>query len=306
VRWPRPSKVWIWAALALLSGAIGTVAYFKTRVLASPESILARIPSDNASVLSIDFAALRRGGILDLLSGPVMEEEPEYKTFVEKTGFDYRRDLDHAFVSFHPSGVYFLVQGRFNWKRLEAYASEQGGGCFNGLCRMPGSVPARKISFFPLKAGLMAMAVSPDDWAATRMNEPARQARAIAIRKQPVWLSLASATLNKPDEFPEGTRLFAKAIQGAESATLSLAPQGRALEAQIEVVCRNAQEASVLAATLQKMTALLRELIEKEKQKPNPSDLSGVLTAGVFRQEDARVLGRWPLERAFLENLAGK
>jgi hypothetical protein len=54
------------------------------------------------------------------------------------------------------------------------------------------------------------------------------------------------------------------------------------------------------------MTALLRELIEKDKQKPNPGDLSGVLTAGVFRQENVRVVGRWPLERAFLESLAGK
>jgi len=306
VRLPRPSRVWIGCVVALLLGAIGAVAYLRTRVLVSPESILARLPSDNASVLSIDFAALRRAGVFDLFSGPVVEEEPEYKTFVEKTGFHYQRDLDQAYVSFHPSGVYFLVRGRFDWKRLEAYASEQGGGCFNGLCRMPGSVPARKISFFPMKSDLMAMAVSPDDWAAARMNEPAKQARAVTIRKQPVWLSLAPATLQKPDTFPEGTRLFAKAIENARSATLSLAPQGKALEAQLEVVCQSAREASVLAATLQKMTALLRELIEKEKQKPNPSDLSGVLTAGIFRQEDARVLGRWPLERAFLENLAGK
>jgi hypothetical protein len=95
--------------------AIGTIAFLRTRDLASPESILARLPSDDASILSIDFASLRRSGILDLLSGSVVDEEPEYKAFVDKTAFDYRRDLDHAFVSFHPTGVYFLVQGRFDW-----------------------------------------------------------------------------------------------------------------------------------------------------------------------------------------------
>jgi hypothetical protein len=299
-------RLLIGTTLAVLLCAIGTVAYFKTRDLGSPEAILARLPSDDASVLSIDFASLRRAGILDILSGPVMEEEPEYKVFVEKTAFDYRRDLDRAFVSFHPSGTYFLVQGRFDWKRLEAYAREQGGGCFNSLCRMPASTPPRKISFFPLKSNLMAMSVSADDFAATRMNEPPKTVRHIAILEQPVWLSLPSATLKRSAEFPVGTQLFAKAMEGAESATISLAPQGKAIEARLVVVCHNAQEASVLAAQLQRVTEVLRQMIEKEKQRPTSADLAGVLTAGVFHQEDTRVLGRWPIERAFLDNLAGK
>src|SRR3982074_3397307 len=101
-------RLLIGSVIALVLCAIGTVAYLRTRDLNTLESILARLPSDNATVLSIDFAALRQGGILDLLSGPVVDQEPEYKLFVEKTAFDYRRDLDHAFVSFHPSGVFFL------------------------------------------------------------------------------------------------------------------------------------------------------------------------------------------------------
>ena len=299
-------RLLIGSILAASLCALGTFLYLRTRDLGSPESILARLPSEDASILSIDFTSLRRSGILDLLSGPVVDEEPEYKAFVDKTAFDYRRDLDHAFVSFHPSGVYFLIQGRFDWKRLEAYAREQGGGCFNTLCRMPGSVPPRKISFFPLKSNLLAMSVSADDFAATRLNEPSKSARRLAILKEPVWLSLPSATLKKSSEFPTGTQLFAKAMQDAESATISLAPQGKAIEAQLVVVCRNAQEASVLAAQLQKVTEVLRQLIQKEKQKPGPTDLAGILTAGVFHQEDARVLGHWPIERAFLDSLAGR
>src|SRR5580704_701027 len=169
-------RLLIGSLLATAAVAIGT--YWNIRKIA-PESILARLPSENSPVVSIDFSLLRRGGIFEMLSGPVVEEEPEYKTFVEKTAFDYRRDLDHAFISFHPTGVYFLVEGRFDWKRLEAYAREQGGGCFNSLCRMPGSVPPRKISFFPLKSNLLAMSVSADDFAVTRMNEPAKIARHI-------------------------------------------------------------------------------------------------------------------------------
>src|SRR5205809_5100304 len=131
--------------------AAETVVLLKT---SDSTPVLSRLLSENAAVLSIDFAALRNGGVFELLSGPVVEEEPEYKTFVEKTGFDYRRDLDHAYISFPSDGVYFLAQGRFDWKRLEAYAREQGGGCSSGLCRMPGSQPSRKISFFMVRKNL--------------------------------------------------------------------------------------------------------------------------------------------------------
>jgi hypothetical protein len=266
--------------------------------------VLSRLPSENAAVLSVDFAALRTGGVFDLLSGPVVEVEPEYKTFVEKTAFDYRRDLDHAYIAFPTDGVYFLAQGRFDWKRLEAYAREQGGGCSSGgLCRMPGSLPTRKISFFMLRSNLLALAVSPDESAAAKMNDRARNPRLIAAPKQPLWLSLPGSALKKSDAFPTGTQLFAKAMQDADSATFSIAPQGRALEAQLEVVCRSASEAGVLAAQFQKMTSVLREILAQERQKPNPADLSGVLTAGVFQQLDTRVVGRWPIERAFLDNL---
>jgi hypothetical protein len=266
--------------------------------------VLARLPSDNAAVLAIDFAALRGSGVLALLSGPIVEEEPEYKTFVEKTGFDYRRDLDHAFISFPSDGVYFLIRGRFDWRRLESYAREQGGGCLNGLCRMAGSQPSRKISYFLIRPDLLAMAVSPNESAATRMSEPAKNARPISMPKQPVWLSLPSSTLKRSADFPTGTQLFAKAMQDAESATISIAPRGKALEAQLEVVCRNANEASVLAAQFQKTTDVLREILKHEKQSPGPGELAGVLTAGVFQQQDARVVGRWPIEKAFLDNLA--
>src|SRR5882724_5612609 len=239
-----PHRILIGSVIAVLLGAIAMFVYLRTRDLA-PEVALARLPSGNAAVLSIDFAALRRGGIFEMLSGPVVEEEPEYKTFVAKTAFDYRRDLDRAFISFHSSGVYFLVRGRFDWKRLEAYAREQGGGCVNGLCRMPGSLPARKISYFLVRPNLLAMAVSPDESAAARMAEPAKNARPIRSPKQPVWLSLPSAALKKSEGFPMGTQLFAKAMAEAESATLSIGPQGKALEAQLEVICRDAQEASI-------------------------------------------------------------
>jgi hypothetical protein len=46
-------------------------------------------------------------------------------------------------------------------------------------------------------------------------------------------------------------------------------------------------------------------MIARENHSPNPADLSGVLTAGSFHQTDTRVIGYWPIERSFVENLLG-
>src|SRR5437763_526012 len=108
-------RLLIVAAVSLAAGAVALFVYLRPGNLL-PEAALARLPSGDAAVLSIDFSALRRGGIFEMLSGPVVEEEPEYKAFVEKTAFDYRKDLDQAFIAFHSSGVYFVVRGRFDWK----------------------------------------------------------------------------------------------------------------------------------------------------------------------------------------------
>ena len=60
---------------------------------------------------------------------------------------------------------------------------------------------------------------------------------------------------------------------------------------------------AALAAQLQRITTLLADMIAREHQKPNPSDLSGVLTSGAFNHLGTRVLGSWPLERGFIDGL---
>ena len=120
------------------------------------------------------FHALRRAGFLQLLYGTKVGTEPEYESFVRKTQFDYRRDLDTALISFAPDGKFLLLKGRFDWKSLHAYVDDENGKCYNSLCQMAGSAPERQISFFPVQSGLMALAVSVGHNAALRMNTAAR------------------------------------------------------------------------------------------------------------------------------------
>ena len=75
-----------------------------------------------------------------------------------------------------------MVKGRFDWNSLQSYAREQGGTCRNALCRMNGSTPERRISFFPLRPDLMGLAVSPDDSAAIDLEAAAARRRAWRCR----------------------------------------------------------------------------------------------------------------------------
>ena len=155
----------------------------------------------------------------------------------------------------------------------------------------------------PLQPDLMALAVGADDLAASRLQQPGPQ-RTIEAPSEPVWLSAPSSALKNRDVLPEGTRVLTSAMSEAEQVTLTLGPQGQTFEARLEALCRSPREAALLAGQLEKATAALREAIGREKRKPESSDLSAVLTAGVFQQSDRKVFGRWAVGKSFLEGLA--
>jgi hypothetical protein len=271
----------------------------------SNANLLKRLPSADAMVLFVDFDALRSGGVLQLLEGSKVAEDPEYKSFVANTGFNYARDLSTAMVAFAPTGRFLLLRGRFDWPKLRQYTQSQQGSCTtNSICKMVGSTPDRRISFFPLQSNLMAMAVSPDDFAVQRLasapSGPDPQSPSL-----PVWISLPSSVLKAGESLPEGTRMFAHSIEGAESVTLGFAPEGSRLAAKLNVLCRNEQDAAQVATQLGRITSLLREMIQREHQTPNPADFSGVLTSGSFRSDGRHVYGYWPIERKFVENMLG-
>ncbi len=290
---------------AACGAAIWGVVQLRYRGLTTTSQWLEHVPTQDALVIYIDFAALRKGGVLQMLSGSKVAEEPEYKVFVMKTEFDYARDLDAVLACFTPKAKYFVAKGRFDWKSLQSYTREQGGSCRNGLCRMNGSTPERKISFFPLRPNLMGLAVSADDSAAIELEGPAPRRRSFELPDAPLWISIPPALLKSGGSLPEGTRMFAHSMENTEDISISMAPQGSRFEARLTVQCRSEQQATLLAEQLWRITSYLREMIARDKQTPNPADLSGVLSSGSFNHLGTRVLGSWPLERAFVEGLLG-
>ena len=292
----------------ICGGSVWGVVWYRSRPL-TMASMMRRLPSQGSPVLYIDFVALRQAGILQLLDGSRQPEDPDYKEyleFVRRTRFDYRQDLDAAMVAFAPTGLYMLAKGRFEWNSLRAYAQSQGGSCTYSLCRVPGSSETHRISFLPLQTNLLAMAVSADETAATDMTNSATGPDPQAPSGM-VWIVFPGSWFHSRPGLPDGTQMFAHAVEQADSIAISFAPEGDHLSARLLVRCRSDHEAAEISAQLILATAHLREFIAREHHEPNPADLSGPLSSGSFRSEGSRVLGSWTFERVFLNTvLAGK
>jgi hypothetical protein len=282
----------LWGAIWYRSRALSSAAMFK------------RLPTDDAVVLYIDFSRLRAAGILEMLDSSKVGQDLEYQNFVRKTDFDYKQDLDAAMIAFAPKGKYMLLKGRFDWKSLKSYVLDNDGKCNNSVCKMPGSMPEKRISFFPMQSNIMAMAVSDDDVAALRMNDVDPRPDA-EIPHAPIWLSIPPSVVKSGQSLPPGTQMFARSLERAQAVTLAIVQEGDHFAAKLNVRCASVTDATALAADLTKTTGLLREMIEREHQKANPADLSGFLTSGAFRSEGARVSGYWRMARALIENLLG-
>jgi hypothetical protein len=288
---------------ALCGGTLGGAIWYRSRAI-SPAAMMKRLPTDDAVVLFVDFAKLRGAGLLQLLDGSKVGEDPEYQSFVRKTDFDYKQDLDTAMVAFAPKSKYMLLKGRFDWKALKSYVLATDGRCNNSFCKMAGSTPEKRISFFPMQTNLMAMGVSEDDVAALRMNAVEDRPDA-EIPDAPIWLAIPPSVVKSGQNLPAGTQMFARSLDRAQSVMLSLVQEGDAFAAKLDVKCSSAADASALAGDLTNTTRLLREMIEREHQTPNPADLSGFLTSGAFMSQGQKAHGYWRISRALIDNLLG-
>ena len=182
------------AALAAVLGVIlGVWAYrFYTRPYDAVRLVQC-LPSDRSLHVYLNVGLLRSGGILDLLAGSQGAEEPDYKKFVEQTGFDYRTDLDAVAAGFRDGDEYFAVQGRFKWNQLAGYAKSHQGTCQSeqgaNMCSMPANQAGKTISFMLLRQDVLALAVARDP-EAFRLIFPGFWKDPPTIPTAAIWVSL--------------------------------------------------------------------------------------------------------------------
>ena len=291
-------------ALLLLVAAIGGFYWWRTSRTLNNQQLIQSLPQARATHVFIDVDGLRRSGLLDLIAGSKSAEDPDYKAFIEQTGLDYRTDLDAVAAAFSEGNAYLALRGRFTWKKLTAYAQAHGGKCATATsCSMPATRSGYFISFTPLRAKVLAMAVSNDEHGVSMIGlqdwrKPPR------LPAEPVWISVPSFALSDAN-LGSGTHAFLEPLSQAQTVTFSVGSGPKGFQIRVEAVCATPEIAELLTRRLSASTDMLKKMLEREKMTPNPTDLSGVLTAGTFSQQNQQVNGSWPIERGFLESLAG-
>ncbi|HKD05059.1 MAG TPA: hypothetical protein VKB79_04075 [Bryobacteraceae bacterium] len=291
------------AGLGLITLAcVGVAGWGIARARASrqffePANLLSRFPLEGGTALNVDFASLRKAGLLESKAPP----EPEYKQFVEAAGVDYRRDVDLLVASFSKSGNYFIARGRFDWKKLREYAVRQGGSCYQDLCRVQGSTPERRISFLPLRGDTIGLAVSGNDLAASRLT---KTGPTVVTRppEAPVWVSIPGSALRDSTVIPVGMRVFLTALSRAERIVITAAQGNGGIQAHMEATCRTSSDAAVLASQLRSTTGILRDTLMTDKEASR-DELARTLAAGTFDNSGARVTGAWPIAKGLIESL---
>ena len=261
-------------ALALVVFCVAAVVLVMNLRRSAPISaaeMVSYMPPGDSTLLYLDVEALRDSGILEKLAGSTVAEEPEYKKFIAESGFDYRTDLDAVLSSTSDLQQLFLLKGRFDWKSLIKYAGSHGGVCVNGFCRIPGDPPNRSISFYPVGTNVLSLGISHDEFSAGNLHAPKKKPAATEVPPQPVWLAVPASTLQNVEKLPAGTKLFAKALTGAEKVVFALGPQQERFELAMDVTCKSAEDAVRLRVELEGLTTMLGKLIAREKQTPNPA-----------------------------------
>ena len=268
----------------------------------SNQQLIQSLPQARATHVFIDVDGLRRSGVLDLIAGSKSAEDPDYKTFVEQTGLDYRTDLDAVAAAFSEGNTYLALRGHFVWKKLATYAQSHGGKCEGAGCSMPASRNGYFISFLPLRSTVLAMAVSTDEHGVSMIGlqewrKPPR------LPSEPVWISVPSYSLSDTN-VGAGTHAFLEPLSAAQDVTFAVGTAPKGFQLRLEAVCATPEIAELMTRRLSASTDLLKKMLDREHMNPNANDLSGVLTSGTFSQQNERVTGNWPIDRSFLESLA--
>lgn len=121
-------------AIAVLGAAYFAYAHWKAGPATSRENLLNALPANASTVFYIDVAELRASSLLQNAAAWTANAttDPDYKQFVNETGFDYAKDLDRIGIAVKNSGQtkthLALADGNFDRTKIETYLRKTGAG----------------------------------------------------------------------------------------------------------------------------------------------------------------------------------
>lgn len=277
---------------ALLAGsAVLYLMLVAPRRARDPQRLLTCLPAGGHPILYIDVQTLREAGVLDSLAGAAGAEEPDYRAFVQATGFDYRKDLDAVAVYFTPGARLMVARGRFDGARLAAYAKNGGGRCVGELCTVEGSVRDRQISWTPLDSDLLGIAVSADQLAASLIGKNGRAPE--PLPPAPIWLTLPGKALVDREGLPAGFSALLSSLRGASRATFAVTGSEQGFDIRLVAPFDDRLRAEASVKMLREATEALKTLLARAGTPVEKGSLAEALTHGSFMTDGTRVQGKW-------------
>ena len=154
--------------IVIVVGAAALYAYHRWSDSASNprNDLLAQLPADANTVLYIDLDALRQSPFLAELYkwAPQGKADSDYTQFLQSTGFNYESDLNRLSIALlghgQESTIYAVADGRFDRKKISAYASQTGTREKRGsreIFSVPLNGSTRRITFAFLRNDRIAL-----------------------------------------------------------------------------------------------------------------------------------------------------
>jgi hypothetical protein len=215
---------------AIVVGAAALYAYQRWGDSASNprNDLLAQLPADATTVLYIDLDALRQSPFLAELYkwAPQGKTDPDYAQFLQTTGFNYESDLNRVSIALTSHGQgsasFAVAEGRFDRKKISAYASQTGTLEKRGsreIFSVPLNGGTRRITFTFLRDDRIALTNGAS------LDSPALQTAADSDAK--AWRERFRRLAGSPvfavirQDGSAGTMFSAQAPRGLQSPQLS-------------------------------------------------------------------------------------
>jgi hypothetical protein len=268
----------LWTAAILLAGCLVTLDAYRhwhDSSAGTRDAVLSAMPSNASAVLFADLKELRRSPFAAELYNwiPESQVDADYAQFLRATDFDYERDLDRVAIGVIKEGqdnnLFAIAEGRFDRKKIEAYASQCGTRERRGgreIFSVPLNENTRKLSFAFLSkdelavtdAGDLAPLLAPQSNSSDTRDWHERFARVagsplFAIMRQDAAAGSALAT-RTPGGF-QSPQLSALLNQ-LQWISLAGKPEESALRIVAEGECANEQTSRQLSDLLSGMLVL--------------------------------------------------
>ena len=288
-------RPWQLSLIVLALCALALFATFRVRndQFSGHDWLFRRLPTDHAVILGIDVDALRKAGMLEFLAGSRVNEELDYRRFVDQTAFDYRTDLDYIAASLSTTGdaKFFLLKGRFDWGSLFSTAKESGGRCLNAFCDLPGFSSNRNLSFLPVGPDALGLSISRFHQAAWTLAKDSTGVPLPRIPDYPVFIAMDGGVLSSNEAVPAVMQPLSAVLSSADFVVLGItAHAGGRLELGLDADCMSEATAIAVRNRVQSLADQTGGFLR-------------LLHDGTVKAEGNSVHARWPLDRDTLQSL---